>query len=276
MSEQIVVSRPGCELIGERWAGPGPVVVLLHEGVTDRRGWAEVARQLSGTATVVAYDRRAFGESAPSTESFTHVEDVLAVLDQVAPDQPGDGRAWLVGASAGGGVALDAALVAPSRVAGLVLFAPAVSGAPEPEFDDATRRLGELYDKAEAAGDKAELNRLETWIWLDGPGEPEGRVSGPARELALDMNGIVLRNDVPEDAGASGVDAWSRLSEVTVLVTVACGDLDASFLVSSSRELAERLPQGRHRVLPGVAHMPFLEQPGLVAAIIEDATQQPF
>ncbi|HXL89014.1 MAG TPA: alpha/beta hydrolase [Streptosporangiaceae bacterium] len=271
MSERIVVSRPGGELIGERWAGPGPVVVLLHEGVTDRRGWAEVARLLSGTATVVAYDRRAFGESAPGTEAFTHVDDLLAVLDEVA-----DGKVWLVGASAGGGVALDAALVAPDRVAGLVLFAPAVSGAPEPEFDDATRRLGELYDKAEAAGDKAELNRLETWIWLDGPGEPEGRVSGPARELALDMNGIVLRNDVPEDAGASGVDAWSRLSEVTVLVTVACGDLDASFLVSSSRELAERLPQGRHRVLPGVAHMPFLEQPGLVAAIIEDATQQSF
>jgi pimeloyl-ACP methyl ester carboxylesterase len=268
MSERIAVSRPGGELIGERWAGPGPVAVLLHEGVTDRRGWAEVARLLSGTATAVAYDRRAFGESAPSTEPFTHVDDLLAVLDEVA-----DGKVWLVGASAGGGVALDAALVAPSRVAGLVLFAPAVSGAPEPEFDDATRRLGELYDKAEAAGDQAELNRLETWIWLDGPGEPEGRVSGPARELALDMNEIVLRNDVPEDAGASGVDAWSRLSEVAVPVTVACGDLDASFLVGRSRELAERLPQGRHRVLPGVAHMPFLEQPAMVAQVIADATK---
>jgi pimeloyl-ACP methyl ester carboxylesterase len=268
MSERIAVSRPGGELIGERWAGPGPVAVLLHEGVTDRRGWAEVARLLSGTATAVAYDRRAFGESAPSTEPFTHVDDLLAVLDEVA-----DGKVWLVGASAGGGVALDAALVAPSRVAGLVLFAPAVSGAPEPEFDDATRRLGELYDKAEAAGDQAELNRLETWIWLDGPGEPEGRVSGPARELALDMNEIVLRNDVPEDAGASGVDAWRRLSEVAVPVTVACGDLDASFLVGRSRELAERLPQGRHRVLPGVAHMPFLEQPAMVAQVIADATK---
>jgi pimeloyl-ACP methyl ester carboxylesterase len=206
MSERIAVSRPGCELIGERWAGPGPVVVLLHEGVTDRRGWAEVARLLSGTATVVAYDRRAFGESAPSSEPFTHVEDLIAVLDEVA-------------------------------------------------------------------GDKAELNRLETWIWLDGPGEPEGRVSGPARELALDMNEIVLRNDVPEDAGASGVDAWSRLSEVTMPVTVVCGDLDASFLVSGSRELAERLPQGRHRVLPGTAHTPFLEQPAVVAQLIADATK---
>jgi pimeloyl-ACP methyl ester carboxylesterase len=270
MSERIVVPRAGGELIGERWVGPGPVVVLLHEGVTDRRSWAGVAALLSRTATVVAYDRRAFGESAPGTEPFTHVEDLLAVLDQVA-----DGKAWVVGASAGGGVALDAALIAPDRVAGLVLFAPAVSGAPEPEFDDATRRLGELYDQAEAAGNKDELNRLETWIWLDGPGEQEGRVSGPARELALDMNEIIMRNDVPEDAGASGVDAWSRLGELTLPVTVACGDLDASYLVVRSRALAERLPRGRHRVLPGTAHMPFLEQPQLVAQVIADATQQP-
>jgi pimeloyl-ACP methyl ester carboxylesterase len=269
MSERIVVSRPGCELVGERWAGPGPVVVLLHEGVTDLRGWAEVAGLLSGTATVVAYDRRGFGQSAPSTEPFTHVDDLIAVLDQVAPDE----RAWLVGASAGGGLALDAALVAPDRVAGLVLIAPAISGSPEPEPDDAVRELGELWDEAEAAGDQAELNRLEIWLWLDGLQGPEGRVSGPLRELALDMNEIILRNGVPETDGASGVDAWNRLGEVAAPATVACGDLDLAYLVTRSRELAERLPHGQHHVLPGTAHMPFLEQPAVVAHLITDATK---
>ena len=38
-------------------------------------------------------------------------------------------RAWLVGSSAGGRVAVDAALAYPERVAGLVL-APAVSRSP--------------------------------------------------------------------------------------------------------------------------------------------------
>jgi len=267
MSERIVVSRPGCQLIGERWAGPGPVVVLLHEGVTDRRGWAEVALRLTGTATVVAYDRRGFGQSAPSAGAFSHVDDLLAVLDQVAPDE----RAWLVGASAGGGLALDAALVAPDRVAGLVLIAPSISGSPEPEPDDSVRELGELWDAAEAAGDQAEINRLEIWLWLDGPRGPEGRVSGPLRDLALDMNEIILRNGVPETDGASEVDAWNRLGEVTAPATVACGDLDVAYLVTCSRELAEWLPQGQHRVLPGTAHMPFLEQPGIVAQLIADA-----
>jgi pimeloyl-ACP methyl ester carboxylesterase len=271
MSESLVVSRPGCDLIGERWPGPGPVVVVLHQGVADRRGWVAVAEHLSQAATVVAYDRRAYGDSAPSTEPFTHVEDLLAVLDQAQHDRPGDERVWLVGASIGGGVALDAALVAQDRLAGLVLVAPAVSGSPEPELDDALLRFEALYDEAVAGGNPAEMNRMDTWLWLDGPAQPEGRVSGPARELALDMNAIIIRNDVPEEDGVSYVNAWDRLGELKIPVTVACGDLDAGYLVNQSRELADRLPNGRHRVLAGMAHTPNLEQPALVAQVILDA-----
>ena len=55
---------------------------------------------------------------------------------------------WLAGASAGGGLALDAALIAPDRVAGLVVMGTAVSSAPEPELDAATKRFELLLDKA--------------------------------------------------------------------------------------------------------------------------------
>ena len=123
-----------------------------------------------------------------------------------------------------------AALLAPDRVAGLVLFGTAVSGAPEPELDPDTQRFDALLDAAIAAGNLEEVNRLATWLWLDGPSSPEGRVGGEARALALDMNAIILRNGAREDEGGSGVDAWRRLDEVQVLVTVACGDLDVPFL----------------------------------------------
>jgi pimeloyl-ACP methyl ester carboxylesterase len=128
------------------------------------------------------------------------------------------GRAWLVGASAGGGLALDAALLAPGRVAGLVLLGTAVSGAPEPELDPDTQRFDALLDAALAAGNLDEVNRLETWLWLDGPSSPEGRVGGKARTLALAMNAIILRNGAREDEGGSGVDAWHRLDEIQVPV----------------------------------------------------------
>ena len=120
---------------------------------------------------------------------------------------------WLAGASAGGGLALDAALIAPRRVAGLVVMGTAVSGAPEPELDADTKRFDSLLEQAYAARDAQEINRLETWLWLDGPGQPEGRVGGPARKLALDMNAAIIGNGVPETEGAAGVDAWHRLAE---------------------------------------------------------------
>jgi pimeloyl-ACP methyl ester carboxylesterase len=215
---------------------------------------------------VVAYDRRGHGQTPPSTEPFSHLDDLLAVLDRV-----GAGPAWLVGASAGGGLALDAALVAPHRVAGVVLLGTGVSGAPEPELDAGTRRFESLLDDAWEAGDADEVNRLETWLWLDGPGQPEGRVGGAARRLALAMNAVVIGNDVPEAEGASGVDAWHRLTEVTVPVTVACGDLDVPFVADRCRQLADRLPAARHHVLAGMAHQPHLESPGTVAGLIRSA-----
>src|SRR5215469_16565974 len=115
MSERFVITADGCDVAGERWAGPGEsgLVVLLHEGVADRRGWRSVAELLAPHMTVVAYDRRGHGESPPSASEFKHVRDLVSVLDKEKA-----GRAWLVGESAGGGLALDAAILAPDRVAG--------------------------------------------------------------------------------------------------------------------------------------------------------------
>ena len=58
MAERFDVSRDGTILAGERWPGGGQTVLLLHEGVADRRGWAEVAGLLAPELTMVAYDRR--------------------------------------------------------------------------------------------------------------------------------------------------------------------------------------------------------------------------
>jgi pimeloyl-ACP methyl ester carboxylesterase len=174
----------------------------------------------------------------------------------------------------GGGVALVCALVAPDRIAGLVLVAPAVSGAPTPELDAATQRFDQAIDQADAEHDRDGVNRLETWLWLDGPSAPEGRVSGPARDLALEMNGKILAQGEPEEDGSSGFDTWSRLEEINLPVVVACGELDVPFLIARSHELASRLPRGRHRDLPGMAHLPYLERPAMVADLVMEARRQ--
>lgn len=258
-------------LFGDRWPADGTRVVLLHSGITDRRCWYDLVDSLPPLCTVVAYDMRGFGDTAATADKYSHVDDLFAVLDELAC-----GPVWIVGSSLGGGVALDAALLAPERVEGLVLIAPAVSGAPQADRLDAnTAPLVQLLETADAASDLIEINRIELRIWLDGPGEPEGRISGATRELATAMNAAALRNRVTDRAGASGLDTWSRLDEIQTPTVVACGDLDVPFMVERCRELATRLPNARCQIMEGVAHLPYLEQPAMVADVLMDALRSP-
>src|SRR4051794_33976169 len=272
MSQQLSIDvGDDATLRAEQWPGEGPTVVLLHAGIADRRSWHSMAALLA-PRHVVAYDQRGFGESSPATAAFRHTDDLCRVLDAVSPSGP----AYLVGSSMGGKVALDLTLQEPERVAGLVLIAPAVSGAPQvDEVDADTQRLGDLLEAAMDAGDLDEVNRLEMWLWLDGPASPEGRVGGAGRTLALDMNAALLRRGEPEDAGRSEVSAWARLEEVQAPTTIACGDLDVPFFVDRCRELAKRMPRARYVELPGRAHVPYLEDPQQVADLLTTAVTHP-
>ena len=98
MAERFDVSRDAITLAGERWPGGGPTVLLLHEGVADRRGWAEVAGLLAPELTLVAYDRRGYGQTPACTEPFSHLDDLLAVLDHI-----GAGPVWLAAPQRGAG-----------------------------------------------------------------------------------------------------------------------------------------------------------------------------
>jgi pimeloyl-ACP methyl ester carboxylesterase len=245
----------------ERW-GAGPrTAVLLHAGVADRRSWAPVAERLAGRdLTAVAYDRRGFGETVAPPEDFTHAHDLLRVLDDC-----GASRAWLVGSSQGGRVAIDLALERPDRVAGLVLVAPAVSGAPhDTPSSEAEARLAGLIEAAEERDDIDELNRREVHLWLDGPEQPEGRVGGWARELVLEMNGLALAADDPGDA-REPPDAWARLGAIDAPTLVLWGDLDLRSTRERSAAVARLIPGARARIVPGTAHLPHLERPDEVA-----------
>jgi pimeloyl-ACP methyl ester carboxylesterase len=267
--EPVAIVAGDATLVGDRWSGAGATIVLLHAGVCDRRCWREVGARLGAAGRdVVSYDRRGFGDVPPAGGPFRHVDDLVAVLDALSPTAP----AWLVGSSQGGEVALDAALEAPERIAGLVLLAPAISGDPEPDeeaYNAATDGLAGAIDAAWTAGEDDECNRLELRLWLDGPAEPEGRVSGPPRELALEMNRMVIANDRLAIAdGASGLDAASRVRKIAMPALVACGELDVPIQIRRSVELADALPNATYRSLPGRAHLPYLEAPDEIAGLI--------
>ena len=144
-----------------------------------------------------------------------------------------------------------------------------MSGAPyDEELDPATAAL---IARLEAAENPGEVNRLETWLWLDGPDREEGRVSGPARELALAMNGVALASEVDDDAGGSDIAAWERLEEITAPVMVAWGEFDVPMEIDYARAIAKRVQGARSEEIPGAAHLPYLERPEAVADLIERA-----
>jgi pimeloyl-ACP methyl ester carboxylesterase len=250
-------ARLACDLGGPP-GDPRPPVLLLHPGVADRRCWHRLAGEIGGAHRPISYDRRGFGATTYEPERYSHVDDAVAVLDAA-----GVGAAVVVGNSMGGRVALELALAHPGRVAGLVLIAPSVRGAPcDLPLPPTVTRLEDAIDAAEEAGDLEQLNKLEAHVWLDGPEQPEGRVSGAARALFLDMNGIALAAPDPGpeiEAEAAGATAWERLGEVTVPALVAVGEYDMPDACQVAEGTGARLPGGRFVGLPGVAQLPQLE-----------------
>ncbi|MCW2972688.1 MAG: alpha/beta hydrolase fold [Thermoleophilia bacterium] len=246
-----------------------PTIVLLHAGVCDVRSWEGVVDDLAPRNRVVRYDRRGFGSCAPSAGDFSHLDDLLAVLDEVAPDEP----VWLVGSSMGGSLAINAALEHPDRVAGLVLFAPGITGQPWGGFDEmdpATRTLELRAMHAAEAGDLDEQVTAQVELWLDGPAAP-GRVIGPVRDLATDMARVIAEGRADEDAGSTGVVAWPRLDELELPVTVIWGTLDAPDQLPGLQHLCATVPQGRLIEFPGTAHLPYLEHPLACAELMLEA-----
>lgn len=244
----------------------GGTVLLLHAGVTDRRSWGSLTPRLSARHQVVAYDARGFGDTRYQPEPHAPAADAFAVLDAT-----GSGRAVLIGASLGGRTAIDFALTYPDRVDRLVVIGPGVSGAPVIEDDpEPVRILAEAIDAADSRGDVDEVNRLEAWLWLDGPAAPEGRVPSPIRDLFLDMNGRALRADAPGELALADPPAWDRLAEIAVPTLVLDGELDLDEVHDRCAHVADQIPNAELIRLPGVAHLPHLEDDQTCLAAIAD------
>jgi pimeloyl-ACP methyl ester carboxylesterase len=233
----------------------GSNVVLLHAGVTDRRSWSHVIDRLSPRHRCVAFDARQYGETTyDPQDGWSGVDDTIAVMDAAGVE-----RAVLVAGSMGGATAIDVALAHPDRVRGLALIGPAVHGAPYPDItEEPTASLVAKAEAAEEAEDFEELNRLEAWLWLDGPTAPEGRVGGELRDLFLEMNGRALRADHPGEPRPHP-DAWSQLGEIHVPTLVLVGDLDLPDMKAVDEQLADTVADARLVWLEGAAHLPHFE-----------------
>jgi pimeloyl-ACP methyl ester carboxylesterase len=95
-------------------------------------------------------------------------------------------------------------------------------------------------------------------MWLDGPAASEGRVTGPARELFLEMNAHALWAEDPGSKAAIA-PALPRLGGIAAPTLIMVGRLDAEDIVAINEPAAEMIPNARLVWLDGVAHLPQLE-----------------
>jgi 3-oxoadipate enol-lactonase len=240
-------------------SGRGPPIVLLHEGIADRRMWDREFARLARDHRVARYDLRGYGASPPATAEYSPVDDLVALLDHLGLVRP-----LVVGPSVGGKIALDLTLEHPERVGGLLLIAPGYSGM---DYDHvpggkATFERDERLSKAAAdawgGGDLATATEQLRQLWASS-------LTGPALELFKTM---VRENaaEVFEDRSSrhetrKGAPAASRLSEILVPTRILVGDQDNPAMPHLAEFLARGIAGSRVHVIPGADHLLNLSRP---------------
>jgi len=235
-------------------SGSGPALVMVHSTACDSRQWNAQREALAGHCTVITPDLRGFGGSALTAEPFSDARDVLHLMDHL-----GLGAVTLVGSSGGGRVALQVATAAPDRVRSLVLLCAAADGVERtPELEAFAEREAALL----AAGRLEEATELNVDTWL-GPD-----ASDSARALLREMQAHTFRVQLAAGDDIHEEPAELDLSRITAPTTVVAGLHDLDFFQATAQYLATTLANATLIELPWAGHLPNLERPADITALI--------
>jgi lipase len=212
-------------------AGPAPrdaeAVVLAVHGITASHiAWRAAVRALLERvdACVLAPDLRGRGRSAelpPHAQFGAHVDDLLAVLDEVGVE-----RALLAGHSMGAFVVARLAAEHPERASGVVLVDGGLPLPPPHEDDDpdevlekslgpALSRLSMTFESGERYADfwrehpaftRAWNDDVAAYVRADLTGEP-GAMRSVTSEAAVRVDGAALLRDEPTRTAIEHVQA---------------------------------------------------------------------
>lgn len=218
-------------------------VVLVHAFGSSSRAWAPQRAQLDGRYRIVTPDLPGHG-ATPGPFTLSRAADT--VLSSVGEDP-----VWVVGISGGAVVALLACLDRPSAVSGLVLSA-GMARAP--------RMLPVNWAMTRLAPPRALVRALRD-LYSGGNAD----YVGPAGEDLLHCGKSTLLTTLREIAH---LDVRDRLAEIHIPTLVACGEHDRPNLATSV-ELADRIPRGELRIIPGANHLWNLQQPTLFTRTID-------
>jgi pimeloyl-ACP methyl ester carboxylesterase len=257
-------------LVGHR-GGEGPPALVLHGGPAVSDYTKGLAGELAGFFSTIRYTQRGVSPSTaggPYTIE-SHAADALAVLDHFGIE-----RAWAVGHSWGGHLALHLAVGHPDRLLGLIAVDPL--GA----YGDVFEEMGENLRRGLTAEQRARVDEVEelrrrgeatdedlrerfTLVWPQYFADPANMKELPprvGRECSTDTNASIAEHFAPGTLaeGLPGV----RLPALFVH-----GVLDPVPLRSVERTAA-LVPGARLETIPDCGHFPWWERPGEIRRIV--------
>lgn len=245
-------------------AGEGTPFVMIHAGVADCRQWNNEFPHFARTHRVVRYDMRGYGRSEPVEGEFSHMGDLIALLDALDLHEP----LILMGCSMGGGLAMDFAVAHPARVRALIMVGSAPGGL---ELDVSTPAKFAEAEQAWKAGDIDLVAELETQIWFDGVGRTPDQVDQDMRRLCYEMNHKALVNEqrgMGTRLPNSETPAVERLEHLRMPILVVVGAHDTPYILAAADYMVEKLPPARKVVIEDGAHLPNMDHPRQFASIV--------
>jgi pimeloyl-ACP methyl ester carboxylesterase len=263
-------------LIAGRRAGSGPPVLLLHGGPGLGFDYLrDLAEELAQENDVAWYQQRGQEPSAvggPYTVA-ADAEDARRVLDALGWE-----KAYVVGHSWGGHLAVHVAEAMPERLLGVLAVDPlgSVGDGRWPEFDeeifrrtpeDVRERARELDELSMAgkADDELALEGMRL-VWPAYFADPEHAPPMPELRIASARSAEMVPSIQAELPALE-----ERLPQIRVPVGFVHGSRSPMPLAAST-DAAERIPGAWVEVVEGAGHFVWVEAPGAVSAALRRLT----
>lgn len=232
-------------------AGQGDPLVFIHGFGLDAAMWDAQWPVFAQHHRVIRYDMRGYGSSSLPAGPYSHVDDLLALIDSFSA-RP----VHLVGLSLGGRVALRVAALHPEAVRSLTLADPALDG--HAWTADWLQRWRNIADAAKR-GELAQARKLWREHILFEPANKDPEVAH-ALQLMIDRySGWHWHHPDPGTAPLPAIA--ERLRSISIPTLVLVGELDLPDFQSIARRLALELPRAELRSIAGSGHMSNMEAP---------------